>query len=568
MFGGAKRASKGDNGEVNAAPVLERLRLLAPEARTLLLAVSGGGDSVALLRLLLGSPYRLLVAHVDHALRPESAADAAFVAALGAAHDLPVASVRLEVAQIARARGWNLEDAARRLRYDFLTRTAKRSGADLIVTAHTQDDQAETVLLQLLRGTAQPRGIPPRRGRVVRPLLGLSRRQLREHLAALGQSYREDPSNADTQRTRAWLRYEIVPRLEARYPHLKATLARLAALQRDQAEALAAQAEALFYEGGLELGRLKRAPAAVQRAALAALLRRADVPPDLTHLEVLREHLSENAPLRLSLPKAKTARLAYGRLEVVAQVREPSFPEALRAGALPAEVDPRKLAAFPPLHVRTRLPGDRIQLPGGSKKLSDLLIDRKVPREQRDHLKVLATTPDRAGEVLWVEGVATDVRVARSDPMDPDRAWMQRALRLAETAAAAGEVPVGAVVVRGDALLAAAANTVRAVGDPTAHAEITALREAARHLGDWRLAGCTLYVTLEPCPMCLGAALSAHLPRLVYGATNHREGALGGVADLLTHPWKRTLSVRSGVLAAQAGRLMHEFFMAQRAAQR
>lgn len=548
--------------------VIERLTVLAPGARTLLLAVSGGGDSVALLRLLLGSDYRVNVAHVDHALRPGSAADAAFVAALCEAHALPFVSARLEVARVAQARGWNLEDAARRLRYDFLTRTAKQLGADAVVTAHTQDDQAETVLLQLLRGAAQPRGIPLRRGRVVRPLLTASRRQLRDYLAALGQSYREDATNADTRRARAWLRHEILPRLEARYPHAKAALARFAALQYDQAEALAAQAEGLLDGGALELGRLRRAPAAVQRAALAALLGRAGVPPDLAHIEQLRQHLDRKAPLRLSLPKAKTARLAYGRLEVV-EAGGPTPTTAQRAEALPAELDPEKLAAFPSLYLRKRLPGDRIQLPGGGKKISDLLIDRKVPREQRDALNVLATDPERAAEVLWLEGVATDVRVARGDAQaDPDTAWMRRALRQAEAAAAAGEVPVGAVVVCGDTLLAEAANTVRRAGDPTAHAELTALREAARLLGDWRLPGCTLYVTLEPCPMCLGALLSAHLPRIVYGARNHREGALGGVADVLTHPWKRTLAVRSGVLAAEAERLLREFFAARRAPQR
>ena len=191
-----------------------------------------------------------------------------------------------------------------------------------------------------------------------------------------------------------------------------------------------------------------------------------------------------------------------------------------------------------------------------------MLIDRKVPRERRDGLAVLATAPVGPSEVLWLEGVATDVRVAGADPDVP---WMRRALMQAERAAQAGEVPVGAVVVCGGEIVAAAFNTTRSDADPTAHAELKALREAARVLGDWRLGGCTLFVTLEPCPMCFGAALSAHLSRVVYGATNHREGALGGTADLREQPWKRTLEVRGGVLARDAERLLQAFFASQRA---
>ena len=496
--------------------VLETLSSLEPRAKTLLVAVSGGGDSVALLRLLAGGPYQLEVAHVDHALRAQSADDAQFVQALAEKLGVPYHGVRLEVARIAQAKGWNLEDAARRLRYSFLTRTAKRSGADALLTAHTQDDQAETVLLQLLRGAAYATGIPARRGQVLRPLLGVSRRQLRTYLETLAQPYREDETNADTARARAWLRHEVLPVLTARYPAAKPKLAQFAELQRDQAAALQSQAEPFFSAGGLEVTRLSRQPPAVQRAALETLLRRAAVPPDLGHLETLRRSLDATKPTRISLPKGKEARVAYGRLELVKAATPASVFPKLNAhppslAELRPELDSAKLATFPKLYLRTRQPGDRIRLSGGRKKVSELLIDRKIPREQRDSLTVLATDPVGPSEVLWVEGVAADVRVAFS-VNDPDITWMKQALAQAEQAALAGEVPVGAVVVKGDRCLAAAANTTRADADPTAHAELKVLREAAKVLGDWRLADCTLYVTLEPCPMCLGAALNAHLP--------------------------------------------------------
>ncbi|HKI57713.1 MAG TPA: nucleoside deaminase, partial [Trueperaceae bacterium] len=108
------------------------------------------------------------------------------------------------------------------------------------------------------------------------------------------------------------------------------------------------------------------------------------------------------------------------------------------------------------------------------------------------------------------------------------------------------------------------ANASEAAADPTAHAEMIALRRAAARGGDWRLSGATLYVTLEPCPMCLGAALQAHVGRVVFGADNVREGALGGAIDLRGGDWKRRIDVRGGVLAREAGALLSRFFAARR----
>ena len=485
---------------VEAATIYETLARLAPDARTLLVAVSGGGDSVALLRLLCGGPYRLEVAHVDHALRPDSADDAQFVRALSETLKMPHHGVRLEVARIAQEKGWNLEDAARRLRYDFLTRTAKRVGAGVVVTGHTQDDQGETVLMQLLRGAAHLGGIPARRGQVVRPLLGVSRQKLRGYLTELNQPFLDDPTNTDTRRTRAWLRHEVLPLLAQRYPAVSEKLARYAELQHDQADFLEVQATRFLREGSLELTRLHREPPALQRAAIATLLTRVGVPVDTDHIEKLRFHLDAVKPVQVSLPHGRHARIAYGRLEVAPAVTPappPTLPETL-----PTEVDPAKLAAFPELHFRTRAPGDRIRLAGGSKKVSDLLIDRKVPRERRDALRVLATAPVGPSEVLWIEGVATDVRVAGADP---DVLWMQRALVQAEAAARAGEVPVGAVVVCDGELVAETFNTTRSDADPTAHAELKALREGGARTRGLAAGGLhTLMSRSSPAP-CVSA---------------------------------------------------------------
>ena len=121
-------------------------------------------------------------------------------------------------------------------------------------------------------------------------------------------------------------------------------------------------------------------------------------------------------------------------------------------------------------------------------------------------------------------------------PMDMDEVMMRRALQLAEAAAGHGDVPIGAVVARGDEVLGQAGNERELRRDPTAHAEVLALREAAERLGGWRLLETTLYVTLEPCPMCAGAITLARVPRLVYGAADPKGGAVGSVIDLFAEP--------------------------------
>lgn len=142
---------------------------------------------------------------------------------------------------------------------------------------------------------------------------------------------------------------------------------------------------------------------------------------------------------------------------------------------------------------------------------------------------------------------------------------MRAALDLAEQAAAAGEVPVGAVVVKDGEIVGRGFNHPISAHDPTAHAEIVALREAARRLGNYRLGGCELYVTLEPCVMCAGAILHARITRLVYGARDPKTGACGSV----TNPFAETrlnhhTSVAGGVLGAEAGALLQRFFAARR----
>lgn len=146
-----------------------------------------------------------------------------------------------------------------------------------------------------------------------------------------------------------------------------------------------------------------------------------------------------------------------------------------------------------------------------------------------------------------------------------DTHYMELAIAQARQAAAAGEVPVGAVAIRDGALVSAAYNQIESAPDATAHAEMLVLRDVARQTRSWRLENVTLYVTLEPCPMCAGALVLARLERLVYGAPDPRKGAVDSVYDVLRHPANNhRVQVSSGVLAEACGRLLKEFFAKRR----
>jgi tRNA(adenine34) deaminase len=149
--------------------------------------------------------------------------------------------------------------------------------------------------------------------------------------------------------------------------------------------------------------------------------------------------------------------------------------------------------------------------------------------------------------------------------LNTDIDWMKQALVLAGRAERLGEVPVGALVVKENRVIGAGFNSVIADSDPTSHAEIVALRAAARHLGNYRLPGTTLYVTLEPCSMCAGALVNARVARVVYGADDLRAGAHHSVFDVLDNPaLNHRCEVTRGVLADECGELLRGFFRKRR----
>jgi tRNA(Ile)-lysidine synthase len=391
-----------------------RRRLLVGTDRVLV-ALSGGADSAALVAVLAELRDSGLLAgvsalHVDHGLRPDSAADAPACADLCATLRVPFESVPVVV------RPGNVQAEARRARYAALAAAAARAGASRIATGHTRSDQAETVLLRLLRGAgAKGLGaIPPRRGAVVRPLIDRSRAEVRAYLRVRGLPHLEDPTNATPRYLRNRVRAEVLPPLEALAPHAERALARAADLLRSDERALDGRARSLVEGGSARRDALLAEPPAVRRRAVRRLWREAAGRArglEAAHVEAVLRLLRRAGPGRVTLPLGFEARISGARLEVrrtPAPAIAPAPAEIAGPGVYPLpghgwlEVRPTPDGAVAwPLWVRGRRPGDRFRPEGGrgSKKLKAWLIDRKVPREARDGLVVVA---DAAGRVLLV----------------------------------------------------------------------------------------------------------------------------------------------------------------------
>jgi tRNA(Ile)-lysidine synthase len=346
--------------------------------------------------------------HVDHGLRPGSAEDARSCAALCARLGIELRCVSVKVGP------GNVQGAARRARYAALRREATRTGATRVATGHTLDDQAETVMIRLLRGSGARglAGIPPRRGPFVRPLIDRSREEVLAHLREAGLPHLVDPTNATPRFLRNRVRAEVLPALRAIAPHAARALGRAADLLRDDERALAAQGRRVAPDGSARLTELLAVPLAVRRRVVRELWRRASGSRrglDARHVDGVLALLRRSGPGRAPLPGGLEACVRYGELAVRPAPRPPTPPTAVSipgpgthllpgGGILEVEGAP---GATWPLWWRTRRPGDRFRPAGGvgSKKLKAWLIDRKVPREVRDGLRVLA---DDEGRVLWI----------------------------------------------------------------------------------------------------------------------------------------------------------------------
>jgi tRNA(Ile)-lysidine synthase len=266
-----------------------RRHALCPPGSRVLAGVSGGSDSVALALLLRelsehGGFSVVALAHVNHQLRPEAARDEQFCRGLAARLALPIQVESVDVRSYALSQRLSIEDAARRLRYESLRRSALEVRADRVAVGHTRDDQAETFLLKLIRGAGMVGlgGIYPQRGDVIRPLLDVSRSELRDYLTSLGQEWVEDDTNADLKNPRNRIRHLVLPELNlAAGTDTSTAIARAAGLARDDSHWLDELADSRFDavvgEGGngfeIDAARLDQEPPPVQRRILRRALR-------------------------------------------------------------------------------------------------------------------------------------------------------------------------------------------------------------------------------------------------------------------------------------------------------
>jgi tRNA(Ile)-lysidine synthase len=429
--------------------------LLRPGLR-LAVGLSGGADSVALLRALAEQRRELgLVlhaAHLHHGLRGEEAdGDLDFARALAAELDIPFHEALVNVGATAKENAETIEEAARSLRYGWFRQLMASGEVEAVATAHTRDDQAETVLAKFLRGawTEGLSGIHPvieyQEGRILRPLLGATRAEVEAYLSALGQSWREDSSNRHLTFTRNRIRHELLPLLEGWNPQLREHLAQMATLARDEeawwTSELARVGPQILMHGlpvrgggrkaagdglAIEVSRLALLPTALQRRLLRSAADQLGTAVDFASTEALRN-------LALTGRAGQKLQLAQGlRAERTARELRLAILPAAPTGKASAEPSPEYTVAIPgemtapafglrllieltkserPTEprfatLRNWRPGDRVQLRYSSapRKVKEVLERLKVTGYSRALWPVL----ELDGRVVWMQGVEVE----------------------------------------------------------------------------------------------------------------------------------------------------------------
>lgn len=394
---------------------------------SVLLAVSGGADSTALLvgtaRVASRLQLRAEVATLDHGLRPESRAEVQSVVRLAGEHGLPC-----HVRELRLCAGSGVEARAREARYAALEALRRERGLAVVATAHTASDQAETLLMRLARGTALrgAGGIQEARAGLIRPLLERTRAEVEAFLEAEGVAYSTDPMNADPSLFRTRIRRDALPALSRAAGHaVEGRLAAFARLAAEDDALLSGLAEEAWRrlrleDGSLEAVGVRALESPLRRRVLARLVGEAGVPVDDALLARVLRAVERGGVA--SLGRTLQVRAASGRVRCV-RWEAPVSTElrldgpgargllegtgwrfAVESGPPPAGVHGLVLARETrwPLTVRTRQAGDRLRTAAGQRKLQDVLVDLRVPVEARATWPVVA---DAGGQVLWLPGL-------------------------------------------------------------------------------------------------------------------------------------------------------------------
>ncbi|UQZ34248.1 tRNA lysidine(34) synthetase TilS [Paenibacillus sp. PK3_47] len=433
---------------------------------TIVVAVSGGPDSVALLRILheislTRTPLNLICAHVNHGFRAESREEAEFVRSLAGELGIPFELAEYDIPALAKNSGLGPEGTAREKRYQFLIETAKRYGARSVALAHHADDQAETVLMRLLRGSG-PSGLAGMRWKrteknveLIRPFLRINKTALVTLCQTGGFFYVEDATNLQTIYKRNAVRLEVLPMLEQHNPKVKQSLLQLAEIAGAEDDFMEASAAKCFDEL-VSVGQSKytfnraafaAVPSALQRRLIKLILNYLSADSsslDFSKIEAVRRGTLQNDPTvwsldlggglvcvrqydtvlfsskpqqrklsytyRMSLPNSRLKLKEIGKVMTMTVLEKESFVvQGEDIGKMSAWFDGDELIL--PLTIRSRLPGDTIRVMGlnGSKKVKDIYIDDKIPSSERSAIPLVC---DGLGNIVWIPGVRRSMHAA------------------------------------------------------------------------------------------------------------------------------------------------------------
>ena len=427
---------------MNIVEIVEKQlqQMLQPKQRAAV-ALSGGRDSVCLLHMMQGLAHRLsihlMAVHVHHGLRAEAYADEAFCRELCRNLGIELVVEQVNVPTRVRQTGETVEEAARVLRYQVFERLVQSGKADRILLAHHQQDQAETVLLHLLRGSGLTGlgGMKAQRLPYLRPMLEVPKAEIDAYVQTHDLPFVEDASNMDTAYRRNHIRHKLLPLLEQEYnPEIVTALSRMATLLQEEEAFLEEQVPQVPEGERLEISLLEQYPTNLQRRILRKWLRQNGLESDvqLVHLQQLMDLAQGATGRRISLPKGLTVQKSYDILilcksgpesdkQGLLQEHGPAMPQEApsfemdwmsmaqarsqwgsreQVPALPEEkwLSADELTELPVW--RTRRPGDYITLGSGRKKLKEFMIDAKIPREERERIPLLTV----GSQVLWVYG--------------------------------------------------------------------------------------------------------------------------------------------------------------------